>query len=309
MEESTKPSKKNPLFYIALALGIALAIAIVAFSTISVSLNRKAEAAIEANEQLQLTNEQLQLANEYQALNVEFQQYENQSQMLANDSIVAKYAAAKDKVEKLLQELNNEKKKSQARISQLQNEIKTLKGIMRHYVAQIDSLGKENAGLRAENQEIKTQNQQLSNQVAATSTQNKVLTERVTLAEKLNVTGVSLRALKKNGKEEKNVTKAKQLVVTFTIPQNNSTPVGEKLIYLRLVSPEGNLLTGGGGSFSFEGSTLQATARKSIEYSGDELSGIQIYWDVNTVLTAGDYTVELFAGNYRLCSRRFTLTK
>ena len=309
MEDSTKQVKKNPLFLIALGLGIALAVAIIAFVIISVSLNRKANEAIEANEQLQLTNDQLQLANEYQALNVEFQQYENQSQMLINDSIVVKYEAAKSKVEKLIHELNNEKKKSQKRISQLQDEINTLKGIMRHYVAQIDSLGKENAGLRAENQEIKSQNRQLSNQVAATSSQNKALTERVVLAEKLNVTGVSLRGLKKNGKDEKNVTKAKQLVVTFTIPQNNSTPVGEKTIYLRIVSPEGNLLEGGGGSFPFEGGNVQATARKTIEYAGEEIAGIHIYWDVNTALTPGDYTVELFADNYRLCSRHFTLKK
>ena len=309
MDEMTKPTQNNPMRRLVIILGVALAVVLIAFIVISLSLNKKATAAIEANEQLQLTNEQLQLANEYQALNVEFQQYENQSQMLINDSIVVKYEAAKSKVEKLLQELNNEKKKSQQRISQLQNEIKTLKGIMRHYVAQIDSLGKENAGLRAENQEIKTQNRQLSNQVAATSSQNKVLTERVTLAEKLNVTGVSLRGLKKNGKDEKNVTKAKQLVVTFTIPQNNSTPVGEKTIYLRIVSPEGNLLEGGGGSFPFEGGNVQATARKTIEYSGEEVSGIHIYWDVNTALTPGDYTVELFADNYRLCSRHFTLKK
>lgn len=309
MDDMTKPTQNNPMRRIVVILVFALAIVVVAFIIISVSLNKKANTAIEANEQLQLTNEQLQLANEYQALNVEFQQYENQSQMLINDSIVVKYEAAKSKVEKLLQELNNEKKKSQQRISQLQNEINTLKGIMRHYVAQIDSLGKENAGLRAENQEIKSQNRQLSNQVAATSSENKVLTERVTLAEKLNVTGVSLRGLKKNGKDEKNVTKAKQLVVTFTIPQNNSTPVGEKTIYLRIVSPEGNLLEGGGGSFPFEGGNVQATARKTIEYSGEELSGIKIYWDVNTALTPGDYTVELFADNYRLCSRHFTLKK
>ena len=255
-----------------------------------------------------LTNEQLQLANEYQALNVEFQQYENQSQLLANDSLVTKYAAAKSKVEKLLQELNSEKKKSAQHIKKLQDEIGTLKNILRHYVAQIDSLGKENAGLRAENAEIKQRNQQLSNRVATESKRNEILSERMTLAEKLNVTGVTLNALKKNGKIEKNVTKAKQLEVTFTIPQNNSTPVGEKTIYLRITNPEGALL-GAGGTFNFEGASLQCTARKTIEYAGEEIGGLRIYWDVNTTLTPGDYTVELFADNFRLISRRFTLRK
>lgn len=301
---------KNPKYlrWGILALATLLVIIITAFILTTKSINDKAEEAALANEQLQLTNEQLQLANEYQALNVEFQQYENQSQLLANDSLVTKYAAAKSKVEKLLQELNSEKKKSAQHIKKLQDEIGTLKNILRHYVAQIDSLGKENAGLRAENAEIKQRNQQLSNRVATESKRNEILSERMTLAEKLNVTGVTLNALKKNGKIEKNVTKAKQLEVTFTIPQNNSTPVGEKTIYLRITNPEGALL-GAGGTFNFEGASLQCTARKTIEYAGEEIGGLRIYWDVNTTLTPGDYTVELFADNFRLISRRFTLRK
>ncbi len=301
---------KNPKYlrWGILALATLLVIIIAAFILTTKSINDKAEEAALANEQLQLTNEQLQLANEYQALNVEFQQYENQSQLLANDSLVTKYAAAKSKVEKLLQELNSEKKKSAQHIKKLQDEIGTLKNILRHYVAQIDSLGKENAGLRAENAEIKQRNQQLSNRVATESKRNEILSERMTLAEKLNVTGVTLNALKKNGKIEKNVTKAKQLEVTFTIPQNNSTPVGEKTIYLRITNPEGALL-GAGGTFNFEGASLQCTARKTIEYAGEEIGGLRIYWDVNATLTPGDYTVELFADNFRLISRRFTLRK
>ena len=301
---------KNPKYlrWGILALATLLVIIIAAFILTTKSINDKAEEAALANEQLQLTNEQLQLANEYQALNVEFQQYENQSQLLANDSLVTKYAAAKSKVEKLLQELNSEKKKSAQHIKKLQDEIGTLKNILRHYVAQIDSLGKENAGLRAENAEIKQRNQQLSNRVATESKRNEILSERMTLAEKLNVTGVTLNALKKNGKIEKNVTKAKQLEVTFTIPQNNSTPVGEKTIYLRITNPEGALL-GAGDTFNFEGASLQCTARKTIEYAGEEIGGLRIYWDVNTTLTPGDYTVELFADNFRLISRRFTLRK
>lgn len=284
--------------------GVALAGAVALFLIMN-SAKNDYEAQLE---QLSLANEQLSLANEYQALDNEFAQYENQTQLLVNDSLVEKYAAAKAKVEKLLQELNNEKTKNAARVKQLQSEIATLKGILRNYVAQIDSLGRENEGLRAENKEIKDRNRQLSNRVESVTKSNEELNERMTLAEKLNVTGVNLKALKKNGKEEKNITKAKQLMVTFTIPQNNSTPVGEKMIYMRIVNPEGDLL-GNGGQFSFEGASLQCTARKSIEYAGEEIGGVTIYWDVNTTLNPGEYTVELFADNFRLASRKFTMKK
>lgn len=304
----TKSNGAKSLKIVVIVLAVVLVAAIIAFFFSARSMKQEVEQAKLTNEQLQLTNEQLQLSQEYQVLNTEFAQYENQSQLLANDSLVVKYAAAKSKVEKLIQELNSEKKKSAQRIKQLQDEIGTLKNILRHYVAQIDSLGKENAGLRTENEQIRQQNRQLSSRVANATKRNEILEERMTLAEKLNVTGVNLTALKKNGKVEKNVTKAKQLAVSFTIPQNNSTPVGEKTIYLRIVNPEGMLL-GNGGNFSFEGGTLQCTARKSIEYAGEELSGITMYWDVNTTLTPGEYLVELFADNFRLTSRRFTLRK
>ena len=46
--------------------------------------------------------------------------------------------------------------------------------------------------------------------------------------------------------------------MTFTIPQNNSTPVGEKTIYCRIVSPSGQLL-GNGGTFPFEGAQVEYT--------------------------------------------------
>lgn len=300
--------KGKGLISIMVLLGVLLAGVITFLLFRETSHSRQVQELKEQQEQLELANQQLQLSNEYDQLNNEFAQYENQTSLLANDSIVQKYSAARAQVEKLLQELKNEKNKSAAQISKLKGEIATLKGILRTYVEQIDSLSKQNQALMSENKDIKQQNQQLAQTVQSVQANNKVLNERMTLAEKLNVTGVTLTPLNKKGKTEKNVTKARQLMVTFTIPQNNSTPVGEKTIYCRITNPEGELL-GNGGSFSFEGGSVACTARKSVEYAGEEIGGIRIYWDVNATLTPGDYTVELFADNYRLASRRFTLKK
>ena len=75
---------------------------------------------------------------------------------------------------------------------------------------------------------------------------------------------------------------------------------------MRIISPSGQLL-GPGGTFPFEGGNVEYTSRKTIEYAGEEIGGVTIYWDVNTPLIAGDYTVELFADNFRLVSRQFNL--
>lgn len=300
--------KFSPFLWVTIGLAILLIIAIIAGISMFTSQKMQNKELEQSIEELKLNNEQLQLAGEVTAINSQFAQYEDQARQIANDSIISKYNAAKQKVEQLKEELKNEKNLSRKRISELQNEINTLRGLLRHYIAQIDSLNRENAGLRAENQEIKNKNEQLSSQVSEVTRKNENLSQRMELAEKLNVTGVNLTALNSKGKNEKNITKAKQLMVTFTIPQNNSTPVGHKTIYLRLTNPEGTLL-GSGGSFPMDGGSVACSARKTIDYTGDELSGITIYWDVNTTLTPGDYTVELFTDGYRLTSRHFTMKK
>ena len=303
-------TQNKKMLWVIIALAAIIVILAAAFIISTISQKKAYEEAVSLKEQAELDMAQRELQNDYDALNNEFAIFENSRQMLVDDSVklalTQKYETARLQIEKLNQELKNEKHKSAKEIKKLKDEISTLRALLRHYVEEINRLNQENQALRTENTEIKNQNQQLTSRVQETTRKNEVLNERMTLAEKLNVTGVSLTPLNKKGKKEKKVQKARQLMVSFTIPQNNSTPVGEKTIYLRIVSPSGQLL-GNGGSFSFEGSNLPSTAKKVIEYAGEEIGGVTIYWDVDTALTPGTYTVELFADNYRLASRSFTL--
>ena len=271
------------------------------------------EAAARADS-LAIANDQLLLTNEFNQLNADFNHYEGQQIYLKNDSLVTQYNEARLKVEGLIRELNEEKSKhskdmaaSRAKIKQLEGEISTLKGIVRHYLEEIKRLGEENAGLKQEIEQVTQQNQQLSSQVTQATASNAQLSQTVKLAKKLNITNVSFHAYNKKGKVEKNITKARQLGVSFTVSPNNTAAPGMKDFYMRIISPEGTLL-GGGGSFHIDGGTVQSTARRSVEYANEEMS-VSIYWDVNTTLTPGDYTVEVFCDGYRLASRHFTMKK
>lgn len=303
------PQNKKMLWII---IGLATAVVALAiwFIVASTSQKKALEEAVALKEQAELDMAQRELQNDYDALNNEFAIFENSRQMVLDDSVklalTQKYETARLQIEKLTQELKNQKNKSAAEIKKLKDEISTLRNLLRHYVEEINRLNQENQALRNENAEIKDRNQQLTSRVQETARRNEDLSKRMTLAEKLNVTGLNLMALNKKGKQEKKIQKARQLRVTFTIPQNNSTPVGEKTIFLRIVSPSGQLL-GDAGSFSFEGGSVAYTAKKVVEYAGEEIGGVTIYWDVNTALSAGQYTVELFADNYRLTSRSFDM--
>lgn len=294
--------------------GICVVAALVALIVILiVNNNRSVTDANEAQarvDSLKLVNDQLVLTNEFNRLNADFSQYEDQQVYLKNDSLVQKYNEARLKVEGLLKELNAEKRsnsQNRQRIKQLENEIKTLKGIVKHYLEEIKRLGEENEGLRQELQQVSQKNEQLSTQVTQATKSNEELSQTVKLAKKLNITGLSLNAYNKKGKNEKNVTKARQLGVNFIVSPNNTASAGMKDFYVRILSPEGSLLTGG-GSFKIDGQTMQATAHRQVEYANDETS-VSVYWDVNTTLTPGDYTVEVFCDGYRLASRHFTMKK
>lgn len=266
--------------------------------------------ALEESENLRLANDRLLLTNEFNQLNADFNQYEDQQKYLQNDSLVQKYNEARLKVEGLLSELSQEKKSNAAnrkRIRDLENEIKTLKGIVKHYLEEIQRLGEENEGLKREIEEVTQRNQQLASQVTVATSENEQLTQTVKLAKKLNVTGVSLEAFNKKGKREKNITKARQLGVSFTVSPNNTAAAGMKDFYIRILTPEGTLL-GNAGSFQIDGSTVQCTAHRQIEYANEEIS-ISVYYDVASTLTPGDYTVEIFSDGYRLASRHFTMKK
>lgn len=286
-------------------------IALIVVLIVNNSSNTRAFNDAEARaDSLELVNEQIMLTNEFNQLNADFNQYEGQQIYLKNDSLVQKYNEARMKVEGLLQELNTEKKSNQqnrARIKKLEGEIATLKNIVKHYLEEIKRLGEENAGLKQEIEQVTQRNQQLSTQVTAATKSNEELTQTVKLAKKLNITGVSLNAYNKKGKTEKNITKARQLGVSFTVSPNNTASSGMKDFYIRILSPEGTLL-GNGGSFHLDGATITSTAHRQVEYANEE-THVSVYWDVNTTLTPGDYTVEVFCDGYRLASRHFTMKK
>lgn len=300
--------KQKVIIYV----GAAVALCLIALVVILIFSNNSRTASLNEAEaradSLALANDRLVLTNEFNELNANFNMYEGQQMYLTNDSLVQQYNQAKMKVEGLLQELNQEKKSNaanRARIKALENEIATLKGILKHYLEEIDRLSKENEGLKNEIQEVRSRNAQLTSAVTVATKSNEELTQTVKQAKKLNITSLRIQALNKKGKNEKKVNKAKQLAVSFTVSPNATAAPGMRDFYVRIITPEGSLL-GGNISFPMDGSNVPATAHRQVEYANDELS-VSIYWDVNTTLTSGDYTVEVFSDGYRLASRHFQL--
>ena len=269
---------------------------------LAISLHKKDVVVTEMAEQFELEKESL--TDEYSQLTL---QYEGYGLRIGNDSLANLLDAERYKVQRLLEELKITKATDAKRIVQLRKELESLRGIMKHYVAQIDSLNIMNTELKAENKVVKQRFHEAQENVMTLSEEKKALTEKVTLASILDAKNIVVETLTEKGRKATRINKTTQLKFSFTIGKNISAPTGEKYIYLRIMQPdETPLVKKNDNVFLFEGQYINYSSRRPIEYGGEEVPVI-IYWDVEEYLHPGTYRVDIFADGYIIGSKTFTL--
>lgn len=246
------------------------------------------------------------LADEYNDLSL---QYEGYKFSVGNDSLVALLSTEQAKVQRLMEELRTVKATNAKEISRLKGELATLRKIMRNYVAQIDSLNRENEQLKVENKQVVKKYQQATSQAANLKKDKEKLAERVTLASRLDATDISVVAVNGRGKVAKRINKMEQFVVNFKIAKNITAPVGEKVIYVRIMKPDDDILVKSRADvFSFEGKELNYSMKKLIEYEGEDVA-VTMYWNIEEFLSPGTYRVDIFVDGNLIGRKSFVLEK
>ena len=226
-----------------------------------------------------------------------------------NDSLVQKLDAEKMKVQRLLEELRTVKATDAARINELKKELATLRSVMRNYIIQIDSLNSLNKKLMEENKSVTSKYQAVAQTASQLQKDKEQLSHKVTLASKLDAVGITVTPINKRGKETNKISKIEQIKVCFTIAKNVTAEVGEKYIYLRIMKPDGDILVKSRADlFHYEDKEINFSTRKLIEYDGEEMN-LCLYWNVEEFLYPGDYRVDIFADNYMIGSKSFSLER
>lgn len=244
------------------------------------------------------------LAEEFNELSL---QYEGYKFSVSNDSLVALLSTEQAKVQRLMEELRTVKSTNAKEIARLKKELATLRKIMRNYVVQIDSLNRANEQLKVEKNEAVQKYKQATSTAATLKKEKEKLTERVTLASRLDATSISVTPVNSRGKLAKKISKTQQLVLNFKISKNITAPVGEKDIYVRIMKPDDDILVKNRGNvFSFEGKEISYSMKKMIEYEGEEVP-VTMYWDVEEFLSPGTYRVDIFADGNLIGQKKFTL--
>ena len=292
--------KQKNLLIVSITLALVLLAALVAYL---VYRTDRAEEARQQMEQLQALAEmdKMEMQNEYE----EFaRQYQELQMQINNDSLVAQLEKEQQRVEELLEELRKTKKDDAAEIMRLKKELATLREILRNYVMQIDSINRLNQQLNQENENLRTQNVQAQQHITRLTTEKETLSEQVSIASQLDATGVTAIGKYKKGKAVKKIKDVRNFQISFSISRNVTAKTGMKSIYVRLLTPTGEVLTQG-GTFPYENRQLEYSIRKDIEYTGEELS-VTVYWDVAQTLLAGTYRADIFADGSRIGGTTFT---
>jgi hypothetical protein len=236
-------------------------------------------------------------------------QYEGFKFSIGNDSLLALFSTEQAKVQRLMEELRTVKATNARRINELKKELETLRKIMRGYVIQIDSLDRANKQLKQENEQAVRRYQQASSSAAKLTKELEKQTERVTLASRLDATGITVTPLTSRGKAAKRIKQMEQFAVSFRIVKNITAPVGEKTIYVQIRKPDDDILVKSrGNTFTFENKEINYSMKKVIEYDGEEFP-VTLYWDIEEFLSPGVYRVDIFADGNLIGRRNFELEK
>ena len=241
-----------------------------------------------------------EMENEYERFALQYSEMKTQ---INNDSIVEQLTQEQMKTQKLLEEWKKVKADDAREITRLKKELATVREVLRSYIIQVDSLNRLNESLKQENSRVNAVLQERNSQIAGLSNEKASLSEKVAIAAQLDATNISLSLLNKRDKPTKKLKDTKKMQVNFTITKNVTASNGHRTIYVRIQNPGGNTLSGG-GSFAYENRNLEYSMKKTIEYTGEEVS-VATFWNVTQMLEGGQYRVSIFADGNMIGSRTF----
>lgn len=245
-----------------------------------------------------------EMEDEYEAISL---QYEGFKFSVQNDSLLYQLENEQAKVLRLQEELRMTQASDRAEIKRLNDELATLRTILRSYIHQIDSLNTLNQELRAEKEQITNQYNRTSQTLRQVSQERAELSERVSLAAQLVATNINVRAVNDRGREQSRLSRSSQFIVSFTVARNITAEPGERIIYVRIMTPNGNVLSkSAGNTFPYENSEILYSMKRVVEYGGEEML-VSMYWDIEEFLMPGTYKTDIFADGHHIGSYSFQM--
>jgi len=224
----------------------------------------------------------------------------------------------KKQLEKDKQELKNVNNFSAANFDK---KIKSYEQVLSQKDTEISNLREELGIVTNKNQELSQQvsgleseRQQLNDSVVNYSAQNRELAEKVTLASALRTEELAINAVSSKGKEREGgkyrAKRIDKLKVSFKLAENAVAKQNEKDIFLRILDPEGAVLSDmatGSGAFSYNGKEMIYSSKQTINFNNTR-QAVDIYYGRGGIpMKDGKYSIEVYSEGFKIGQGDFTV--
>lgn len=214
-----------------------------------------------------------------------------------NDTMNVALAGQRHMADSLMQALKKEKSMSYRRLKQYERELGTLRTAMQGFVRQIDSLNQLNQKLVGENMKFRKEMAGLKTRTEAAEETASEQANKLKRASVIKARDISLVALNKRDKPVSKAKQAEKLVASCVLSANEVSIPGERPVYVRIITPDGDMIGGqGNGTFTVDGETKSYSAMRNIDYQGDDIP-VSVFVDTEG-LYAGKYTVMVYIDGF-----------
>jgi hypothetical protein len=190
-----------------------------------------------------------------------------------------------------------------ARIEQLELELA-------EYRNQAEILMDENTQLSGEHARLKTTLAMTEEQVLGLELQKQGLTDQIVRASFLNIMNIEVittRSARRGERETARSGRVDKIQVCFTILENTLATPGNRNFYLRIMGPDGQLLTNGQvGTFELLGSQVPYTANRVFDYKNEKQVAC-IVFPPQDRLEKGIYRVAVYTEGREVGTQLFEL--
>ena len=218
----------------------------------------------------------------------------------------------KERINELMQELTDTRRRSYREINKLKDENGTLRNIMREYLYRIDSLNTLNINLT-------TKLDQTSTRLTQTETERDRLKEQQQQSEELLAKGARLNAFNFNSvclryrvsgttHEVNRAGRVDVISSSFTIGENSIAKKGNKTVYMQIIDPNGKVIYSKPSNVvNIAGSEIIYTDSRDINFQGLQLDMTIVHNLQGREIDKGNYTVKIFADGALIGKDSFTL--
>lgn len=300
MSENQDNKRRNLIVLVVLLL-------ITNIATLFLFYNERQENVELITENTDITTEKSNLTRELEDM---LAQYDSVS--TDNEDMLAQISEQKEQIEKMLKEAEKHKDDAWV-IYKLRKEASTLRDVMKNYLVTIDSLNTANQELIVQKAEVETKLSKQKEQNTELSDKNDKLAEKVKIGSKLKAVDlISFGQRVKDNTVHRETDRAKRtdkIKTCFTIDKNEVTKPGKKIIYLRIIGPDGGVLSFDQSKeymFTYDGKEGLYSRKEEIVYEGEE-TDMCLYWDMVDEALEGKYIVEMYAEDYMMGTTTFQL--